>query len=647
MPEHCTLHGYLLATLCGTLQIQDRIGGAEVIAVHSEREASAAETSLAARQDLKTVVQRVSEDDLNRLVESTNLVLRATTDDEGQFCIEQPDYAEADYAGGALDVYVVIPQVPYLQDGDRQARALDEAERLFLGTYRPAASGDDVWTLNLLLPREVYCALKRQADVWTIVGRVTACEAQVPIAGLLVTAFDVDLTQHDNLGTATTNGAGHFRIDYLGDLYREGTFIDVELFGGPDLFFNIEDSDGNVLLDEPRSRGRADDRENVGPCFCVELCVPVPVGPQTPVPAVWTDVGKARFAIPDGLSTNDFDADGYGVAGSTHYAFTGGALKMMGSVPYLSDPYTVEYRFLVSETPGVNGGAPPSAASFTRTVGAGADADLFVDGVVLGRVIRLAPSFKIVKVRARKADLDPNGWLDIKKAIERAFVEDPDVTPADIPGFIGAPYGGWDPDVLLALDTRKLAPATSPGSGLSAGDNVPPSEEVDVTDGKVALRFEIRLRNTATAVTTDLPASGTTLNALMLDNTNALRLLEMVDHTTDACQPLSGSVDVAYTVYHPHLSSVNVNVRSNDGSFNKNLDDVHLPFSVAADANGTDPMSNGALTINTSQLVPPGDPQQPLHRCTYLVTLGLSWRLHTGDGGVALGDPQTTFFYEG
>lgn len=642
MKEQCTLRGYLLAYLCPTLQLQDRIAGADVIGVPAQRDSAVASAPVAARQDLKPVVERISGEGLSQVIESANLVLRGTTDDQGHFCIEQPDYT-----GGALDVYVVVRQVPFMQDGDRQERTLDDEERLFLGTYRPTASGDDTWTLNLLLPREIYCALKRRADVWTIVGRVTACEPQVPLAGLLVTAFDVDWVQHDNLGSATTDGAGLFRIDYLGDLYREGTIIDIELFGGPDLYFRIEDSDGNVLLDESPSRGRADDRENAGPCFCVELCVQVPVGPQTPVPAVWTDVGKARFTIPDGVSTNDFDADGYGVAGSTHYAFTGGALKMMGSVPYLSDPFTVEYRFLVSETPGVNGAPPLPPASFTRTVGVGADADLFVDEVVLGRVIRLAPTFKIVKVRARKADLDPDGWLDIKKAVERAFVEDPDVTPADIPAFVGSPYGGWDPNLLLAIDTHKLAPPSSPGAGLSAGDAVPPSEEVDVNDGKVALRFEIRLRNYATSATTDLPSSGTTLNALMLDNTNALRLVEMVDHATDPCQPLGGSVDVAYTVYHPHLRSANINVRSNDGSFNKNLDDVHLPFDVPADANGTDPIQNGALTINTSQLVPPGDPQQSLHRCTYLVTLGLSWRLHTGDGVVALGDPQTTFFYEG
>lgn len=645
--NQCTFQGYLLANLCGELQLIDRLPGATIIAVPAEDERAARASGSNAGQDLKPVVRRLDEGELDDITGSSKLVLRGQTDKEGGFCIEQPDYT-----GGSLDVYAVIERIPLHTDDGVRLHDLETPERLYLGTYRPSTSDQETWTATLYIPQEVYCSLKRRADVWTIAGRVTACDTDFPVGDLTVTAFDVDITQHDELGRGVTDSAGLFRIDYPGDRFREGTIIDVELFGGPDVYVMIEDSDGNTLLEESPTRGRASDRCNAGPCFCFdELCVEIdlPDQPRNPfVPAVWTDVGADRFTIPDDLTLNDFDADGYGVAGATHYAFTGNTLKMMGSAPYLDDPFTVEYRFLVSETPGVNGDPPLSASSFTRTVGAGPadDVDLFRDGVVLGRVVRLSP-YKIVKVRARKADLDSDGWLDVKQAVERAFVEDSDVTPADISSFIGAPWGGWDPDVLLAINTRKLAVPSSPGSGLSlsAGDSVPSSELVDVNDGKFAFRFEMRLRNYTTGTTWPLPANGTTLNAIMLDNTTAIRLLAMVDHATDPCVPLQDQVDVTYTVYHPHLQGASITVESNESPpvFDKNLTDSNLPFSASADPNGTDPINNGSLNINTSQV----GGNQSLHKCTYLVTLGLSWRLHSGDGAVALGNPQTTFYYEG
>src|SRR5215831_12242340 len=82
--------------------------------------------------------------------------------------------------------------------------------------------------------------------------------------------------QDDPLGSGLTDASGHFRIDYSGADFRKGTFINVELFGGPDVYFRVETVGRDVVLAEPPSEGRAPGRENIGPCFCVGLCIDQP-----------------------------------------------------------------------------------------------------------------------------------------------------------------------------------------------------------------------------------------------------------------------------------------------------------------------------------------------------------------------------------
>lgn len=89
-------------------------------------------------------------------------------------------------------------------------------------------------------------------------------------------AFDADWLQDDEIGSAITDGTGRFRIDYLTEDFQKTPFspsINIELIGGPDLYFKVETPGGVLLLDGPRSRGRDPGRESAGHCFCVDLCL--------------------------------------------------------------------------------------------------------------------------------------------------------------------------------------------------------------------------------------------------------------------------------------------------------------------------------------------------------------------------------------
>jgi hypothetical protein len=128
--------------------------------------------------------------------------------------------------------------------------------------------------------------------------------------------MDDDWITDDELGTATTDASGRFCIYYRSKDFKK-TFlspvVNVETpllpwGNGPDIYFKFA-FNGNDLPGEPSSRARQADRENVGNCLCVQLCVPLGGGgtnPQEPIASAWTGIGTA-FTIPLGANLNDFD----------------------------------------------------------------------------------------------------------------------------------------------------------------------------------------------------------------------------------------------------------------------------------------------------------------------------------------------------
>lgn len=617
LETRCTLRGTLRGLICVRLEVFDLVAGAEIVAVRSTRPAASA-AGVPARenaQDLKSVLRRVETQELDAVVAGERLVLRGRTAEDGTFCL-----SEARFEGGLLDVYAVIAEVPFVGPEPRQV-PLRERQILYLGTYdlRPGSE------LEVTIPQPVWCRIKRAADVWTIAGRVSACaDPKVAIGGVHVTAFDVDWLQDDNLGTATTSSAGLFRIDYLGETFRRGTFIDVELFGGPDVYFKITDTDGHVLLAEDPQAGRKPGRADSGPCLCVELCLKVPV-PQ-PTTSLWTSVGP--FDIPDASSLNDFDANGY--AGAGKYAFTG-TIHLSGTTA----PNT-QYRFRVSDATTANGGAPPPAAGFTRIVGVSPDDNLF-SPFHLGDYYRFSP-FKILKIFAKSVDLDAQGWLDVNAAINRTFGENPTLDPTTFNAYV--PTGHL---ALLATGPLTHQPDVPAGAG-DPGQPVPAGDLIAIE--KIAVLFEVRDAASHAA----LPGSGTTLNAMVVNNNPVYLKLAMAEHLAgNACDILHGTPPhIAFTGYHPHLQAVSLNVQSNSGAYNESPTMVGPPpLPLGGNTNpAVVQLSNPSLALpNPAALV----------KCTYLVQLSVIPRLYSSgedsagvvsQGAVGGAWTWTTFYYE-
>lgn len=628
--QPCTVRGYLYGIICEDFGVYDLIPDAEIFFVRSSQRTPTANQTDRQRGDAKTVVRTSSDDELKRL-RSVEGIMAGKTDERGFFCLN-----DSSYQGQLLDAYVCLRAVP---GPNNKSLRLEKPICLFLGTYAPSQARIG-WHLKLYIPQSIWCRLKKLVDVWTVAGRVTDCESGAALGDVTVIARDVDITQADLLGQDVTNSLGIFRIDYMGDAFRQGTIVDVELFGGPDIYFEVKDSGGTTLLAEDPSAGRQIGRCDSGPCKCVKLCVDFPGRDDGDgLPSAWIRVGTA-FRIPNSPSSLlDFDANGF--AGIPKFVLTGSP-AMRGGVPRKTaggDP--IEYRFKVGNTTAPNNAAALAPAAFTRIVGAGpvADQNLFVTTELgdLWRVVSFSPfEQETITITAVITDLsaDGQGWLDVNKVIENRFIE-MGRSPLDIPLFSWIPNGN-----MMLVNTHALPTVPDVPSGVAGpGQPVPPGDRLPVE--KMSLRFETRNATTLAA----LPGSGKVLNSMVVSNNPVFVKLAIKEHVDndDFCGVIKGSPPhISYTVYHAHLQSANIHVRSNNFSYNHNLNDpepVVPPQRLPLSGNTNPTVDN----LNRLDLNLPGT----LHKCSYLVTLTAHSRRHTGDSQVSLdGLAQTTFYYE-
>ncbi|MET1110064.1 MAG: hypothetical protein ABWX67_00910 [Allosphingosinicella sp.] len=199
---------------------------------------------------------------------SGRLLAEAKVGEDGSF---ELDFGRSGYEGGPVDIDLRVETLSHIEE--RASKA--EPRQIHLTTLQPAwreVENDRVAFWEYYMPSRIWCLILSWFDIWVICGRVTICETDKPVSGLTVEARDVDWLQQDYLGSGMTDGNGRFVIYYPGSAFRAGTWANIELFGGPDLYFTIKQG-SLVLLAEPPARGRQPDRENVGNCFCVQLCV--------------------------------------------------------------------------------------------------------------------------------------------------------------------------------------------------------------------------------------------------------------------------------------------------------------------------------------------------------------------------------------
>lgn len=556
------------------------------------------------------------------------------TDENGNFSIR---FSDKIYKGQAIEIDVFCKEVPGQKNKSKKIKPVQFTVTTILPKWRETNNGlVALW--RYVLPNRFWCYILSLFDVWVICGRVINCKNQgQAYAGVDVTVMDADWLQDDNLGTTTTDASGRFRLYYSSKDFKQ-TFlspvINVETpfppyNSGPDVYFKVVSGGGTVLLEETRADGKKSGRSNIGNCYCISLCITDEIDDDDDavIESEWTGIGTA-FLIPDGVSLHDFDAVGH--AGAQKFALTRN-IRLTGQAPIEKNNHPVEYRFLISETAGINGDPALPASSFTQVVGK--DPDLF-SSVRVGFYRSFTPVYTRVEIFAEESDLDADGWLDINNSIQRTFADEPSLDPA----MITNPAYDWkwiDDDGLMGLKTASLTKAPNvPEGSISAGQSVPAANLIP--QERIAIRFEIReVIDKAADIYSYLPSSGQTLNALVINNNSHIDKLIMDGHQTTPCAPLGGDVKAIYTVYHPYLDSVYLRIKKN-GASTVTLNDGIVPI-VNNTNNALVEAVNPGFTIN---------PSYPLSKCTYIVSLHTLLRLHTGDGQLSWRREDTSFYYE-
>lgn len=546
----------------------------------------------------------------------SRLLANAETDAEGNFSFEIGE----NYAGEAFEVDVYCGSVPRQKIGKKPPNPRQFTITTLQPRYRETEHGFiAVW--NYCLPNRFWCAVLAWFDVWTICGRVLDCETEVPIGGVRVRAFDVDWLADDTLGlAATTDATGKFIITYSSVDFRQGTWIDVELIGGPDLYFKIETLTGSPLLVEASSRGRAPDRENAGNCFCVELCIDKekvpPIIPETL--SVFNKIGGDNF-----LTAIDSGAGGDGKTLADERSFYSN-LRLNGILSKTKNGNPLEYAFEVAAyDPTTNVLGPYTQVPLAQIAETNIGTWEHYTGDILNPVETkeyilngvAAPNVLVPQV-------SPDGWVRVPQesnvfAPQGNFV----ASTGAYPGFINLisselrAFGAID-----ALQVQAGESATTGGTPLGR-------------DYFYSLRMKVRERNPITDVT--VPGSeqvagtcvrlavmntlynnvskGGTWSPFIASSQLGVASLDIKElREGGGCSEINQTLDVLYTAAQPNLGQVRIAMTGPGGPYG---------FSPAAPVS---PNRFGSAT--------PGFVFANLQPCAYIVKLEVELLLTTGDG---------------
>lgn len=551
------------------------------------------------------------------------LIAEAKTDAQGNFVFELGEAQQ--YGGEAFDIDVYCGTVPHRPPGPRP---LQFSITTLQPQWRETENGR-VAAWDYCLPQRYWCAVRARFDAWTICGRVTVCDTRQAVMGVRVFAFDADWIQDDPLGSATTDATGRFRIDYTSATFRRTPFsplINVEWIGGPDLYFRIEASDGTPLLVEASSQGRTPGRENVGHCYCVDLCLKEPPHQNLPTIPLFTNVGQYHVDPSDG----DFTSAGLTTAGG--FAFTD-TIPLIGILPDGQVATDMEYRFRVAEydaAGAVLGAVMDVDTSMVSATLIGKleywswntlfsaweleSADYWVNNP--GATVSIPqPAGPALSVSLDK-DVGPGGWIKVPR--------ENDFFPGGVGRFI--PQGG-----LINLVTTKLIDEhfdlTVPVPGLAAGEGVAAGKKSRAHTFK--LFFEAREVGSSGL----LPGSNA-LEKIVFSNTHytyarhpswagttpttrgvvSLDIKELAGPGA-GCGKLTDELHALFTVYHPFMGSARVYFEGNPV----------LPADVS-------------LTIADGEAISPAAGQlfdiSALQPCAYILWLEATLNLTSGWGRI-------------
>lgn len=531
---------------------------------------------------------------------ASSLIAEATTDEQGRVVFELGD--RDDYDGEAFEIDLAFPSAdPPLQFSITTLQP----------RWRKSESGY-VAAWDHCIHSRYWCWILSRLGAWVICGRVVHCDTGHPIGGVKATAFDRDWLQDDELGSAVTDATGRFRIEYTHADFKPGTFLDVEWIGGPDIYFRVDTLAGTPLLVEPPSRGRQPDRENVGHCLCVELCVDEDVPTQADPLPVFTHVGGYNF-----LTDINSDAAQDGLTSASGRAFYANT-RLNGVLPKRLNGNPMEYRFETREldSSGAFSGAWTSVApgQIARTK--------------IGTWQQYAPAFPGDPNPVKTKDYTVNGTPgpnELVASIVNGWIRVPQEN--DVFG----PSGHFQPNGdMIRLQTGTLSPFPPVDlTGLVTGDSSTSTGQPLVQNRRFAIRMMVREVTPGPQVQAGLcrhiAINNSRYNNILrhpawmpvtLSNQLGVAMVDISQLSAGGgCTEITDTLDVVFTAAHPTLGTVTISMSGPGGPYAFNL-----PAPVAP-ATPEDRFGTAAPTFVVADLSP----------CAYVVNMSVQLLLTTGD----------------
>jgi hypothetical protein len=567
----------------------------------------------------KETMRLLSDDEIK--ARASQLIGEAKTDTDGAFTITI-DERKQKYGGEAFEIDVYCGNVPH-----RKPTPQPPGPRQFsITTLQPMwrqGEKDFVAAWDYCIPYRFWCYIRSLFGAWTICGHVTLCETGKSIGGVRVRAFDVDWLQQDDLGSAVTDGAGHFRIDYSRADFEKTIFsplINIELTGGPDLYFRVETLGGTPLLVEPPSRGRSPDRENAGPCFCVDLCLrEQPPVTTEPLP-VFTSIGGYDYATDinstppgNGLTIGD---------GRAFYA----TMRLNGILSKKLNNQPMEYRFEITTT-AADGSSPGAWTPVTPTQ---------IGRTEIGKLETYAPAFPG----------DPNPVKTKRYTVRGTAGPNEIVADFTADGFVKVPQqsnvfgpeGYFSPNgnMINLISTAIAAWGNVDQTGVTAGNSSTSGGAALAHDRHFAIRMKVREAGDAGPGTDAGICQHLAIDNTGYDNvthhpswagytdpggTIGVNILDILQLQMNGCSQITNALDVLFTAAHPNLGAVALSMIGPGGPYSFNLPPA-VPGERFGSTNSFFVASDPAHTpVNV------GD----LQNCAYLLTLSTQLLLTTGD----------------
>ena len=594
----------------------------KIYAIDSEADT----TALAVAREKETFHQR-SDEELKSL--SKRLLIETETDDLGSFTIDFSNVAN--YNGGAFDIDFECGTVPVKVSLKRPPKPRGPFQ-FNITTIQPlwrsnSAENEEssmaYWEYSITY--KFWCWLLRLFGLYVICGRVVDCKEKIPIQGVKVKAFDVDLIQDDFLGEAVTASNGKFKIYYTDTDFSKTIFpwLNVEWPAGPDLYFSVENGSGTLILQEPRNRGHQPDRENASNCFCVDLCadVDITVPPLVPIPA-FLKIGGIDYQTQ--MHSAPF---GSGLTNG-NYAFFN-SLRLNGILAQTFGGLPMEYCFEFSKD--FDGLGLP--INWQRVLAPQINATN-IGYVEKATLVNLPYPHYVFNNQdcyvsnspipgAITTPVAPDGWILVPQQMDNP------TNPSGVGMFVA--NGN---QVSLNSGTLDAFPSIDL-TGLVSGQDSTSTGKPLATDKVFALRMLVRQQgNDATKTEAGL------CNRIAIDNIqytgmshhpewgawgpvteNGVCMLDVQQLISAGCSKITNKVDILYTVAHPNIGSISMTLTGP-------LPTINL---------GPIPLTQNSFGTITHTFAP----SDPL--CAYLVTLSATYLITTGDSNLLPVQDQIAF----